>query len=411
VRLFFYIRENFDCMRVFSLIIALFLLIYNTESKAGPRLLSENAEISLLTCSPGKELYSVFGHSAIRVNDPASEMDWVFNYGTFDFDTPNFYLKFSSGQLNYILSVNHFSRFVQSYFREERSVYEQVLNLTASEKQNLFNALVENAKPENKFYRYDFFFDNCATRIRDMIINHLDGQIHFQDTTVSDQSFRDYIHEYVNQKPWTSDGLDLLLGVRTDNIASVRQQMFLPDYMMLYFGKATISKDNTPRGLVKEMHQLLKFDNEISDIRGITPDQLFWALLIISVILFLYEIKRKKKPFMLVTRLLLCASGCIGVLFFYLWFLSLHSVTGQNFNLLWAMPTNLILAFLPLKILSQRFFRILQIVTLSLLIINVLTLFFIPQYIPTFVLPFSLILIMRFTHLVTFTTKNIKYRV
>ncbi|MBI9060621.1 MAG: DUF4105 domain-containing protein [Marinilabiliaceae bacterium] len=391
-------------MRVFSLIVVLLALINTTD--AATRLLSEKAEISLLTCSPGNELYSVFGHSAIRVNDPDSELDSVFNYGTFDFDTPNFYLKFSSGQLNYKLSVNHFSRFVQSYFTDERSIYEQVLNLNASEKQNLFNALVENAKPENKFYRYDFFFDNCATRIRDMIINHLDGQIQYQDTTVTDQSFRDYIHEYVNHSPWISDGLDLLLGIKTDNIASVSEQMFLPDYMMLYFGKATINQNGTEKGLVKEMRQVLKFNNDNVENKGITPDVLFWGLFFIGLLLFYFEVKYRKKPFIFATKILLFITGCTGVLFFYLWFLSLHSVTGQNFNLLWAMPTSLILAFIPVRILSKRFFRGLLIVTLSLLILNVFVMFLIPQYIPSFIFPFSAMLIMRLTHLLIFTSKK-----
>lgn len=391
-------------MRVFSLIVVLLALINSTD--AATRLLSEKAEVSLLTCSPGSELYSVFGHSAIRVNDPDSQLDWVFNYGTFDFNTPNFYLKFSSGKLNYILSVNHFSRFVQSYFREERSINEQVLNLNASEKQNLFNALVENAKPENKYYRYDFFFDNCATRIRDMIINQLDGQIQYHDTAIVEQSFRDYIHKYVNHSPWISDGLDLLLGVKTDDIASVSEQMFLPDYMMLYFGKAIINQEGTEKELVKEMRQVLKFDNNNIKNKGITPDFLFWGLFFIGLILFYFEVKHRKKPLVIVTRLLLLVSGCTGILFFYLWFFSLHSVTGQNFNLLWAMPTSIILAFISVKGPSKWFFRGLLLVTLALLIVNVLIMFFIPQYIPTFILPFSLLLIIRLTHLLIFTQKN-----
>jgi len=391
-------------MRVFSLIVVLLALINTTN--AATRLLSEKAEISLLTCSPGNELYSVFGHSAIRVNDPDSELDWVFNYGTFDFDTPNFYLKFSSGQLNYLLSVNHFSRFVQSYFRDERSIVEQVLNLNAFEKQHLFNALIENAKPENKFYRYDFFFDNCATRIRDMIINHLDGQIQYPDTSRATQSFRDYIHEYVIHSPWISDGLDLLLGVKTDNTASVSEQMFLPDYMMLYFGKAKVNNNGSEKALVKETRQILEFDNQATENKGVTPNVLFWGLFLIGLIVFYFEVKYRKKPFILITRILLFLTGCTGILFFYLWFLSLHSVTGQNFNLLWAMPTSLILAFLPVRALSKQFSKGLLMLTLTLLIVNVLILFFIPQYIPRFVLPFSLILIIRLTHLLIFTNRK-----
>lgn len=391
-------------MRLVLAVVILFLSV--STVKSATRQLSDSAEISLLTCSPGEELYSVFGHSAIRVIDPDMKIDWVFNYGTFDFDTPNFYLKFSSGQLNYILSVTKYSRFVQSYFREERSVYEQVLNLTPAEKQKLFDALIINYKPENRYYRYDFFFDNCATRIRDIIIDNVEGQIKYVDPLEIDKSFRDYIHEYMNHTPWISDGLDLLLGVRTDRLASVSEQMFLPDYMMHYFNGAKIINNGKERNLVKGTNQVLKFEPAHSESSGITPSYLFWGLLIFGVILTYYEIRVRKKPLVFFTRILLFVSGAVGILLFYLWFLSLHGVTGQNYNLLWAIPINFFIAFLPLKILSSKIVKYWLAVTLASLTIQILAFPVISQDIPLSVIPFTFLMLIRIAYLLLYLKKS-----
>ena len=149
----------------------LFLFFLNNISEAQPSTLSEEAEISIITIGPGKNLYDKFGHSAFRVKDEANGIDWAYNYGTYDFNTPNFYTKFAQGKLNYNLSVSYFEPFFENYIAENRWVKEQVLNLTVEEKNALFQFLENNAKPENRGYLYDFFFDNCATKIRDVLVS------------------------------------------------------------------------------------------------------------------------------------------------------------------------------------------------------------------------------------------------
>ena len=156
-------------------ILPLFILLNSGTSLQAQ--FSNQSEISILTCAPGEELYSIFGHTAIRVRDSISNTDYVFNYGTFDFNTSNFYLKFMKGELNYFLSVTTFERFIREYEFQKRSIAEQHLNLTSNEKGSIIGALVNNSLPENREYHYHFFYDNCATRIRDIIDNNLSGAL------------------------------------------------------------------------------------------------------------------------------------------------------------------------------------------------------------------------------------------
>ena len=168
--------------------------------------LSERASISLLTGSPGTELYSTFGHSAIRVHDPSTGMDIVFNYGTFDFNTPNFYLKFAQGKLNYKLSIETFEQFRAGFIYENRSVVEQKFNLTQTQKNLLFALLEQNYLPENRFYKYDFFFDNCATRIRDLMITAFGEDFQYQypeEWKNSGLTFRNLIDMYLTNHHWS----------------------------------------------------------------------------------------------------------------------------------------------------------------------------------------------------------------
>ncbi len=170
--------------------------------------------ISLLTCSPGEELYSTFGHSAIRITDSVSHTDIVYNYGTFNFDEPGFYTKFIRGKLSFYLSTDDFNSFLYSYQQENRGVIEQVLNLTCTEKYNMLMLLQANLMGQNKFYKYDFTFDNCTTRLRDLLEKTSDSPVHFGKILETKSSFRDLIHKYLdyNDKQWSKLGIDILLG-------------------------------------------------------------------------------------------------------------------------------------------------------------------------------------------------------
>ena len=301
--------------------------------------LSEKARISVLTCAPGKELYSVFGHTAIRVSDSKQELDLVFNYGTFDFNTPFFYLKFGHGNLDYLLSVASFKRFMREYFMTNRSVWEQELNLTAQQKERLFNDLLLNAQPENRAYQYDFFYDNCATRVADIILDQFPARsVDFTANKSPDAlTFRQAIHPYLASQPWTKLGIDLILGAPADAPTDSLSIMFLPDYLMLQFSEIRIHQD-PPTSLVKEENILLDFTDqtEISNSL-VSPIILLWILFLAVLLLSAAEAYGSIRLKFL-DGILFGITGLLGLVILYLSWISNHQVTSPNWNLLWANP-------------------------------------------------------------------------
>ena len=234
-------------------------------------------QISLLTCTPGEELYATFGHSALRVIDSNSVTDLVYNYGTFDFNDPNFYSKFIRGQLKYNLSVEYFSNFKFDYQAEERGITEQILNLSAAEKLKLRAALNENLKEENRYYLYDFFLDNCTTRLRDLIFKASEPQQALPAVMPVTFTFRNAIHYYLNlqQKYWSKLGIDLLLGRPTDAVMTIEQQEFLPDNLEQVLDK--IEKPNLVKSLchliIIEASGMLNFkQTSLNDKKSLSID-------------------------------------------------------------------------------------------------------------------------------------------
>lgn len=373
----------------YLLLVALILLNSFGEIKGQ---LSGDARISILTCSPGNELYSIFGHSAIRVNDPVLEMDYVFNYGTFDFDTPHFYLKFMRGQLNYMLSVSTFNQFMLEYRYNQRSVWEQELILDDSEKQTLFRALVLNAEPQNRFYHYHFFFDNCATRVRDMATNHLKDRALFTpipNDSLPPMTFRQAIATYLEHRPWTRLGLDLILGSPTDDQVDALSIQFLPDYLMLQFEGSR----RNPGGhkLVHPTKTLLAF-NHNPQKSSPQPGSL---LTLGAVLLGLLTWMQYRKGFDLkwIDRALFFLVGTIGVLITFLWFFTQHSVTGPNWHILWANPLYLVLAFSPVN--ARGFFRLLLRILATGVVVLLLFYWALPQYMPPVLIPVWITLFLR----------------
>lgn len=323
-------------MKIKTILIVIFILIgLCTTATSNP--ISHGTQFSLLTASPGTELYSVFGHSALRVDDPVSGIDEVYNYGTFDFNTPNFYLQFIRGQLLYQLSVTSFSQFLREYESEQRAVYEQVLNLTLDEKQRIYAFLQINRKPENKSYLYDFFYDNCATRIRDLVDDHLSvdwGEDPFPGPA---RSFRDMLHPYLSNKPWASFGIDLALGLPADRIATPWHYMFLPDEMFVAFAQA---HHNDGRPLVGPGSVVLQETLQKSGSSFLTPAATMWGLLLIGL-LSLLNIRWSR----LFNQVFFVALGVTGLVVVLLWVFSNHESTNQNMNLLWAIPFHLYFIF------------------------------------------------------------------
>ncbi|MCQ2342881.1 MAG: DUF4105 domain-containing protein [Paludibacteraceae bacterium] len=207
--------------------------------------LSPAARISLLTCTPGNELYTRYGHTAIRVYDPANRIDWVFNYGMFSFEDSNFYWHFVQGQTWYELGRQSYRSFMEEYHLTSRPVAEQILNLSPYEREQLYAALVENARPENCKYLYNFVFDNCATRPYHILRQVLNDTLQSTYTGWEGHSYREFIHHYTRHGSWAEFGINLVFGYKADRPISGEQRLFLPEELMLWLQHATRS-DGTP---------------------------------------------------------------------------------------------------------------------------------------------------------------------
>jgi hypothetical protein len=310
---------------------------------------AQDYQISLLTCDPGDELYSAFGHSAIRVFDKSSGQDFVFNYGTFDFNVPFFYVKFTQRTLDYMLSMTTYDRFLVEYNHNQRGVREQVLDLSEEQTNNMVEFLKVNYLPANRFYRYDFFYDNCATRIRDAMEEVLGNQLDWNEDLLAEQkTFRNLIDEYVIRLAWADFGIDLALGSVIDVKAKEREKQFLPDYMEAAFGRAMIVGDGPTRPLVKENNLIMEFPERSSKLDVVNPYVIWWLFAILMMVITYIGFKRKRlfKGFDIAFFSIL---GLLGVLIVLLWFFTFHSQTKYNWNILWAFPGHLVLAFALLK--------------------------------------------------------------
>jgi hypothetical protein len=303
-------------------------------------------EISLLTCDPGKELYSSFGHSAIRVREFGSEgRDLVFNFGTFDFNTPNFYGKFATGKLNYMLSVTTYDQFIIEYDYYKRGVREQILALSAEQKDFLVQHLQAQYDPARRFYKYDFFFNNCATKIRDAFEIAIGRQLVWNESLATEEkSFRQLIDEFVYPLPWADLGIDLALGSGIDRAATAYESQFLPEYMEKEFASATIEGDGPTRPLVKESRIILEYPEQEEGYGLLNPYLVFWVLAIaVSLITFFGH--KKGRLFKGIDIGLFVLLGLLGALIVFLWFFTDHSATRSNWNILWAFPGHLALAW------------------------------------------------------------------
>lgn len=311
---------------------------------------AQQYQVSLLTCDPGDQIYSSFGHSGIRVLDLTSARDIVYNYGTFDFGAPNFVLNFAGGRLDYYLSVSTFDRFLAEYDYFHRSVREQVLNLNEQQKLELIRFLEINYLPENRAYRYDFFFDNCATRVRDAISTVLGDQLVWHDGVREnvDKSFRELIDEMVFYMPWSDLGIDLALGSRLERDATPYEEQFLPKYVEASFARAEVQGDGPTRPLVGESRVILDFDAPEESLGAINPYWIFWVVAIIFTGITFIGFK-KKRLFVGFDVVFFGLLGIVGLVISFLWIYSEIPSTKWNWNLLWTFPGHLVLAIVLVK--------------------------------------------------------------
>jgi hypothetical protein len=335
-------------------------------------------------------LYSTFGHTAIRVTDSNSVNDIVFNYGTFNFEDPGFYTKFIRGKLLYYLSAEKFEDFKYAYQAANRGITEQVLNLDAAEKIRITEALYLNIKPENSSYQYDFFFDNCTTRPRDLLVRSKNNPGVFKPVMPEGTRFREAIHQYLdhNGKAWSKLGIDLLLGLPTDAVMTVSQSQFLPDNLM-----KSLDSSNEQRQWVVSSQELYPFAPPSEAHSIFTPAVVFSFLFIL---IFVLSLSANKKVISIVQGfdgLLFFIVGAIGILLIFMWTATDHDMCLYNYNLLWAIPTHLVMSFFTnsKKTWVKRYFALTTVLGVLLLI----AWFFLPQELNNAFLPILLLLIYR----------------
>lgn len=334
---------------------ALTLLLLNASILRGQFLTTpaDSLEFSLLTCSPHQEVYSIYGHTAIRVQDKNNGKDFVVSYGVFDFHSPHFIWRFTFAVADYEMGILMMRDFMVEYIRRGSSVTEQVLNLNNHEKAVLFDALRENFKPENVKYRYNFFYDNCTTRARDMIVNHLDGTVEYRDT-LPNTSFREYVHECSRDYPWTTFGIDLLLGVTADCSTTRDERQFLPFNLHDDFANAVIrDSDGSERPLVKETTELLKGGPVMTGadlpISPHTTMILFSAIILLVTAIEQFWLKR---IFWWFDALLMLIVGLVGLVLCALFF-SHHPTVKSNLQCLLFNPLPLVMLFPVVKRLRK----------------------------------------------------------
>lgn len=367
------------------LLIFFFINFINISGKAFP--VSPATQISILTCSPGNELYSLFGHTAIRLQDSTQQVDIVFNYGTFDFRTSHFYLKYAQGLLPYQLTVTSYDDFIDSYIQDDRSVWSQTLRLDSLEKQYFITLLSENYKPQNRTYLYNFLYDNCSTRVRDIIQKSTGRQINWHLPN-KHKSFWNLLDEYLDKMPWIKWGIHTILGQPGAREATPYQYMFLPDYLLQELESATLR--NQP--LASPVHIL--FQAPVISIH--TPwytSPLFIFSLCTLLVIFTIRSSHSSRILKLFSFILFLTTGLVGCLLIFLGFFTQHPITAPNFNLLWANPLNLaVLPFLfrrHLPVLLQNYLTLYAI----LLLIGLPLWFFLQPAVPYATLPLFLLLL------------------
>lgn len=305
------------------------------------RLLSDSATVSLLTCSPGTEIYEFFGHSGIRVFDKEKNIDVTFNYGLFDFNQDDFIYRFVRGKTDYEVGVTSTDYFLYSYIERGSGVMESVLNLSQSEKESIWLYLMENIQPENKTYRYNFIFNNCATKLRDIIDQNVSGVKSYPDVSGS-LSFREAVGLYTKTSPWSQFGFDICLGRGMDRDATTYEKMFLPEILGNTINQSTVMVGDSTFNLVSQINTINENTLE-NPAPFISPLALGIILCVLVLILSLYGLW-KKLDLRWFDAIIFSINGLFGCLVLFLILFSKHPFTFANFNIIWLNP----LFFCPL---------------------------------------------------------------
>jgi len=356
--------------------------------------LSSSAQISVITIGPWQgELYSAFGHSAFRVFDPTLAIDDFYNYGVFDFDQPNFYLNFARGHLNYKLGVDPYPLYRDYFIRHNRYIHEQVLNLDSAQRQAVFDYLYWNSQPENAYYFYDYFYDNCASRLRDILQNNFRQDLRFDSTFITtNYTIRQLTDLYLKHQPWGDLGIDICLGLPMDKHARPYDYMFLPDYIESSFDHAVLVHGDATKPLVKEKISVYETVAEDPPKSLIHPWVAFGLLLALTILIS-WSDWRKRRISKWLDTIFFGGVGLVGLLLLLLWVATDHRAAAKNFNLLWAMPLHVIAvaALWKNRAWVEKYFR----GNAVLLALTLLLWAWLPQQLNIFLIPVVVSLLIR----------------
>jgi hypothetical protein len=351
----------------------------------------ESTEISVLTCDPGNEIYSLFGHSALRIKNPINGQDLVVNWGLFEFSESQFQFgyDFAKGRLKYYMGIQLMSNFITEYRRSKRGIREQVLNLSNQEKYQIIQLLEENYKPENRKYKYEFFYDNCSSRLRDVIKKVFGENINFYQSPKSNKfTFRETIHLYLESFPWLKLGIDLVLGKKIDKLVSNENLMFLPLNVEEIFDKSLVENNGSIKNLVKSKNTLIESFENKNKLNNIGFYS--WILLAITLSLIVFKLDKALRVWSSLNFFII---GLLGIVLVFMWIGTDHNATKMNFNLLWASPFHFILIFYLIKESWNNFTYWYLILSLILIFTTILFWFTLTQEFNSFVKPIILELV------------------
>ena len=313
--------------------------------------LTEQSRVSILTVDPGQELYTIFGHTAIRVTDESLKIDRIYNFGTFDSSSPFFYVEFLRGNLNYFLSISDYNAFFRSTIDEKRKIVEQILDLTYPEKLKIFNDLEKQYQSSARFYRYDFLYDNCATRVRDVIFNSSPSKINYDTTQFCCKTFRELLRPYITRNYWIELGINLALGMGADKMARNKDFMFLPDYIRLFLHQSSVvEKEQTL--LEKTSLKSRKFN-----FTYLSP----WIFL--ALLLYAFFQSRYRQ---FIFNAFLVTFSLVGLVLFLISTISVNQTLSGNLNIWWTLPS---LALLLVQ--KEKIIYVLEIIYCTFLVLMI----------------------------------------
>lgn len=377
------------------LLIAIFISVADLQAQAVHY--SDSVEVSLLTCEPGDAVYARFGHSALRIRDNQGR-DMSYNYGIFDFRTDNFYWKFLRGQTDYLLGVYPTGYFLAEYSERQSVVWEQVLHLTTAEKQQLIELLNENYKPENRMYRYNFVFDNCATRPKLMLQDALDGVLSYESEYAS-ETYRHLINYFISNDAWLSLGINLVFGAPAEQTVKKGGASFLPLFLRDDLQKARIvnsSADPRPRPFVKSTQRIVgPFAKEVTNTPWWMHPLFFSMLWLMAGLALTFQKHKSSRTSKLFDSVLYGFTALGGIIIFLLSFFSEHPLVENNWNLLWLNPLNLLPAVLIWHRKSRKFLLYFHSLNLVMQLLTGVVIVSQVQQIPVVIFPILLLLIVR----------------